>query len=303
MEKLEENEKNGFIKKIFHKKLSYLNSELTNRKNEKNINFTNLNTKKPYITIIKKNKIEENSKNNSAEYVKIQNANEIWHLLNGKEHGTKSEVNWSINLRDYEINKKKITFQKINPPSFYEIDEKKYKKKNLTKSNSAKEVFVFNKFKHLLSTSTSGETLDNNTFIFQRTLRKFKLKKEHIFNHKNKWNNITSNSFLNSSNYLPVNDKLNEKYILRPYKIIRKNTSFGDLEIKQRKYVKDDKFALNWFGEHLSKLPYKDIYKCKNFYEFENILTGKNQSRIQLFFELGLRNQFEKKNKKNVIKN
>ena len=121
---------------------------------------------------MRNNSIKENSKNNSEEYVKIQNANEIWHLLNGKEHGTRSEVNWSINLRDYEINRKKIKFQKLNPPSFYEIDEKKYKKKNLIKSNSTNDIFVFNSIKHLLSTYTSGETLDNNTFIFERTLRK-----------------------------------------------------------------------------------------------------------------------------------
>ena len=302
MENSKVNEKNGLLKKIFHKKLTYLNSELTNRKSEKNINFTNLNTKNQNIHIMRKNSIKENSKNNSEEYVKIQNANEIWHLLNGKEHGTRSEVNWSINLRDYEINRKKIKFQKLNPPSFYEIDEKKYKKKNLTKSNSTKETFVFNKFKHLLSTYSSGETLNNNTFIFERTLRKFKLKKEHFFIHKNKWNNITTNSFLNSSSYLPINDKLNEKYVLRPYKIIRKNVSVGDIEIKQRQYVKDDKFALNWFGEHKSKLPYNDIHKSKNFCEFENVLTGKNQSRFQLFFELGLRNQFEKTDKKKIIK-
>ena len=298
MDNLKENEKNRYIKKIFSKKLHYLSSELSNRKTEKNL--TNL-TKESNFSIIKKRKIKENSKNNSEQIVKIQNANEIWHLLNGKSHGTKSEVNWSINLRDYEINKKKITFQKINPPSFYEIDEKKYKKKNLIKSNSTNDIFVFNSIKHLLSTYTSGETLDNNTFIFERTLRKFKLKKEHFVNHKNKWNNITSNSFLNSLNYLPVSDKLNEKYILRPYKVIRKNASVGDLEIIQKQYVKDEKFALNWFGEHKSKLPYNDIHKCKNFYEFENVLKGKNQNRTQLFFELGLRNQFEKKNKKNII--
>ena len=107
MENSKENEKNGLLKKIFHKKLTYLNSELTNRKSEKNINFTNLNTKNQNIHIMRNNSIKENSKNNSEEYVKIQNANEIWHLLNGKEHGTKSEVNWSINLRDYEINKKR----------------------------------------------------------------------------------------------------------------------------------------------------------------------------------------------------
>ena len=298
MDNLKENEKNRYIKKIFSKKLHYLSSELSNRKTEKNL--TNL-TKESNFSIIKKRKIKENSKNNSEQIVKIQNANEIWHLLNGKSHGTKSEVNWSINLRDYEINKKKLKFEKINPPSFYEIDEKKYKKKNLIKSNSTNDIFVFNSIKHLLSTYTSGETLDNNTFIFERTLRKFKLKKEHFVNHKNKWNNITSNSFLNSLNYLPVSDKLNEKYILRPYKVIRKNASVGDLEIIQKQYVKDEKFALNWFGEHKSKLPYNDIHKCKNFYEFENVLKGKNQNRTQLFFELGLRNQFEKKNKKNII--
>ena len=298
MDNLKENEKNRYIKKIFSKKLHYLSSELSNRKTEKNL--TNL-TKESNFSIIKKRKIKENSKNNSEQIVKIQNANEIWHLLNGKSHGTKSEENWSINLRDYEINKKKLKFEKINPPSFYEIDEKKYKKKNLIKSNSTNDIFVFNSIKHLLSTYTSGETLDNNTFIFERTLRKFKLKKEHFVNHKNKWNNITSNSFLNSLNYLPVSDKLNEKYILRPYKVIRKNASVGDLEIIQKQYVKDEKFALNWFGEHKSKLPYNDIHKCKNFYEFENVLKGKNQNRTQLFFELGLRNQFEKKNKKNII--
>ena len=52
----------------------------------------------------------------------------------------------------------------------------------------------------------------------------------------------------------------------------------------------------------MSKLPYKDIHKCKNFCEFENVLTGKDQSRLQLFFELGLRNQFEKTDKKKIIK-
>ena len=57
-------------------------------------------------------------------------------FIKRKKNQIKSQVNWSINLRDYEINKKKLLKnQNLNPPSFYEEDEEKYKKKNLKKTN------------------------------------------------------------------------------------------------------------------------------------------------------------------------
>ena len=287
----------NLMKKIFNKKITSLKSITSNKKNINNSN--DILQKQKGINKTLKQNINENSKDNTYSIIKVKNANEYWHLLNGKKNQIKSQVNWSINLRDYEINKKiLLKNQNLNPPSFYEEDEEKYKKKNLKKTNSFRETLCYNNYKHLLSTKISGETLSKDTLEFETTLRDFKLKKDVSINHKEKWNNITSCSFFNATSYLPQNDKLNEKYIIRPYKILRKSVSCGNVEIKQKNYIKDEIMANNWFGAHKSDPPYKDIYQNKNYYELENVLNGKDKNRLQCLFLLGLRNQFEKNNRK-----
>lgn len=297
VKKVQKEMKINLMKKIFHQKISFLNSITSNKSN---LNNSSIQVQKDGKKKLIQN-LNENSKDNSYSFTKVKNSNEYWHLLNGKKKQLESQVYWSINLRDYESNKKiLLKTQNLNPPSFYEEDEEKYKKKNLKRTNSSKEVFCYNKYKHLLSTKISGETLCKNTFEFETTLRDFKLKKDNFLNHKKKWNNITSSSFFNSTSYLPQNNNLNEKYVMRPYKIIRKNASCGNLEIQQKKYVKNENFAINWFGAHNSDLPYNDFFQNKNYYELENVLNGKNKNRFQCLFQLNLRNQFDKKSKKKI---
>ena len=44
--------------------------------------------------------------------------------------------------------------------------------------------------------------------------------------------------------------------------------------------------------------PNKILFRFKNYYELENVLNGKDKNRLQCLFLLGLRNQFEKNNRK-----
>ena len=290
MKNVEENTKFKIIKKIYAKKLSRQNSMSSTKSTKKNISSQNNENKEPMY----KNLFSLKKKIQQKEKRKIKNSAEYMHLLATKDQ---SQIDWSINLREYNNNIQKKS-RNLKPPSFYDEDEQKFKKKNLTKSKSLI-LLNYNEYRHLLSNKPNRETISMDTLNFETSLRKFQLKHDNSVKHLNKWNNRISKSIFNSTNYLPISDKLNENYIMRPYKILRKNVSFGDYQISQKNYVKNDKFAYNWFGTHLSEPPYNNIFKGRNYFEIENILNGKEKNRFQCLFQFSLRNQYEKKiNKK-----
>lgn len=252
-------------------------------------------------SIINSFKNQELKRNNSFHFIS-RNANEYWHLLNGKYHAFEPEINWSSHLREYPkmkpFQKSKILFKThyIHPPKFYYEDEKKFKEK---KSNSPKltnKIFNYYSYKHLFSKKLNGGTVSQNIIDFVTNLRKFKSKKDNIIKHDKIWNNTTRDNILLSTNYLPISERLNENLIIRPYNILRKEASCGDLIIKQRTFIKDKKFAFNWFGLHNSEPSYINFYRNKSFAELEKCLRGKKKSRLQCFFQLNLRNQIKKKN-------
>ena len=82
----------NLMKKIFNKKITSLKSITSNKKNINN--SSDIFQRQKGINKKLKENINENSKDNTYSIIKVKNANEYWHLLNGKKNQIKSQVNW-----------------------------------------------------------------------------------------------------------------------------------------------------------------------------------------------------------------
>lgn len=227
-----------------------------------------------------------------------KNFNVYRHLTNHTLNLKPTEIKWSIELRGYPKVKHFSKEEQLNkiknqiPPRFYEEDLEKYiKKKGMKHSNSAKTLASttssnWRLLRHLTK-SSNGQTVTANQFNFATTLREFRPKKGVFINAK-EWVNHTGELKRPSTCYLKAEQK-NEKYIMRPYSVIKDRVEIGKDTILRKKYVKNKTEAYDWFGEHYASPPFNDVYQEKNFQEIKNYLCEGRRTVSECIFQLGLR--------------
>lgn len=225
-----------------------------------------------------------------------KNFNEYRHLTNPLMKLKPTEIKWSIELRGYPKPKPKVVNSReeekaktIIPPRFYEEDLEKYKKKKgLVRSASAKNNTCSNwRLLRHLTKSANGETVSSNQLMFETTLRSF-LPHKGVFVNPKEWVNHTGELKRPATCYVKPNSKM-EKYIMRPYTVVKDKVSIGKDIINRQKYIRATKEAWNWFGEHYSSPDYNDVFEERNFQEIKNYLCEGRRTVSDCFFQLGLR--------------
>ena len=260
--------------------------------------------------------------------------NNIAHLFKNN-HYSNVDILWTLNLRNtdlsYDLNNEKYLKNKelmnhVKEPSFYQEDLEKYVNRKIKKSKSAYTYEVnlpaLNKYSYLFKnklTETHGTILNNTNLLnFELTLRTSNnnTRYENINkNNKNdekkgirkiKWNdNIYKDKkkdlYTVDYNKSTTSDKLQnswleEKYVNRPYKIIYKKIRYNDnKDLMTKVYVRDKEKAYNKLGDTFSYKPYNDKYSEKNYNNIENLLNGNNKSQQNVWFQLSLREDLNKK--------
>ena len=302
-EKVKENKKNDFIdnpSKQSNKDVNSLSriSSIPSQVNQTNSkNFFSKRNRSASMSSIKKGKLNNQYDIHDNPFYP-KNFNVYRHLTNHTLKLKPTEIKWSIELRGYPkmkyISKEEQLAKLKNqiPPRFYEEDLEKYiKKKGMKHSNSAKTLTSttssnWRLLRHLTK-SSNGQTVTANQFNFATTLREFKPTKGVFINSK-EWVNHTGELKRPSTCYLKGEQK-NEKFIMRPYSVIKDRVEIGKDTIIRRKYMKNKTEAYDWFGEHYSSPPFNDVYQEKNFQAIKNYLCEGRRTVSECMFQLGLR--------------
>ncbi len=288
-------------------------------------------TEKPKFKQIKlvKSRIKPGYRVTSA--LTNQNINNIVHLFKNKNY-SKVDISWTLNLRNSDLsldynNKKYMRnrelMNNVKEPSFYQEDLEKYVKKKIKKSKSTYEVNLptLNKYSYLYKnklTETHGTILNNSSLLnFELTLRTSNNNKkiENLNRNYNKnddkkeikkikWNNYiyrdkkkdiyTVNYNRKTASEKLQNSWLEEKLVMRPYKVIFKKVKYDNSNLITKYYIKDKEKAYNKLGENYSYKPYNDKYSEKNYNNIENLLNGNNKSQQNIWFQLSLRKDLKK---------
>lgn len=238
-----------------------------------------------------------------------------------------SDFSFDLNNEKYKKNRELMNH--VREPSFYQEDLEKYVKKRMKKSRSTNEVNLpsLNNYSYLIKnklTETHGTILNNKDLLnFELTLRTSnfngnkKNEKENINNKNNndkkeikkiKWNNIiirdkkrdlytdNYNKNMNLTNDKLQSNWLEDKLVMRPYKVVFQKVRYDDNNnIIKKNYIKDKDKAYNKLGDIYSYKPYNDKYNEKNYNNIENLLNGNNKSQQNVWFQLSLRHDLNKK--------
>ena len=293
-----------------------------------------ISTEKPKFKKIKLVKSIRNQKHRPTSALANQNINNISHLFKNN-HYSNVDILWTLNLRNtdltYDLNNEKYLKNRelmnhMKEPSFYQEDLEKYVNRKIKKSKSTYTYEVnlptLNKYSYLFKnklTETHGTILNNTNLLnFELTLRTSNdnTKNENINkNNKNdekkeirkiKWNNniykdkkkdlYTVDYNKSSTSDKLQNSWLEEKYVNRPYKIIYKKIRYNDnKDLMTKVYIRDKEKAYNKLGDTFSYKPYNDKYTEKNINNIENLLNGNNKSQQNVWFQLSLREDLNKK--------
>lgn len=293
-----------------------------------------ISTEKPKFKKIKLVKSINKQKHRPTSALVNQNINNISHLFKNN-HYSNVDILWTLNLRNtdltYDLNNEKYLKNRelmnhVKEPSFYQEDLEKYMNRKIKKSKSTYTYEVnlptLNKYSYLFKnklTETHGTILNNTNLLnFELTLRTSNdnTKTENINkNNKNdekkeirkiKWNNniykdkkkdlYTVDYNKSSTSDKLQNSWLEEKYVNRPYKIIYKKIRYNDnKDLITKVYIRDKEKAYNKLGDTFSYKPYNDKYTEKNYNNIENLLNGNNKSQQNVWFQLSLREDLNKK--------
>ena len=261
------------------------------------------------------------------------NINSYQHLIRGTDFGIYDNLNWALRLRDYNhkgMNDTKVIDYKdyyyreniktseikheekiqltenFNPPSYYDIDLEKYKKRM---KSSGKPLLMqmnpnFNKIRHLLFGNNNGK-VNYSQFSFESTLRNIKSGKN---NENKKWQilpTVKNNNKKYIAKYLaPVtpqgiqNLKNIEKYIHKNYDYNLKDIMVGEDRVKKKIIYNNRNFTISGIGETLGDQKYNNYFGDKNIFANKKILSTATNEQCK--FELGLRiygNYEDKKSK------
>ena len=241
------------------------------------------------------------------------------------------QSDFSSDLNNEKYKKNRELMNQVKEPSFYQEDLEKYVKKRMKKSKSSNEVNLpsLHNYSYLFKnklTETHGTILNNKDLLkFELNLRTSnynnnsnkKNEKENInnkkINAKNeikkiKWDNnihrdikkdlytVNYNKNMNLTNDKLKKNWLEEKLVMRPYKVVFKKVRYDDnSDIIKKNYIKDKDIAYNKLGDIYSYKPYNDKYNEKNYNNIENLLNGNNKSQQNIWFQLSLRQDLNKK--------
>ena len=229
-----------------------------------------------------------------------KNINEYKHLMNNFQL-SQADLDWTLDLRTYMDSKThRMNQTNFNPPSFYETDLNKYKRRSrmgvsdpfLVKENTFQ-------LSHLVKHRIDCSQLD-----FESTLRSFKMPTGvKTVKHLATWKSIAYTPKTDRSEYFlpPViqcdkeNLKRMDKYVLRKYIPTYVQSYCGTQQIKRKKMILDNNSTLDYFGDHLSMNKYSQHYDVNNIQSIRHILSDHSNSMSQ--FEIGLREGYEQTTK------
>ena len=160
------------------------------------------------------------------------------------------------------------------------------------------------KYKHFFKVNN-----DNHGTLINKPLLNYNISlRQNNIKILSKWNsniNIKKPKYFNSVINLPkadINGKINDKYIMRPYKVEFFKEEYNGNKILKKVYSRDKKKAYNIFGDHLSLSPYNDKYIEKNYGKINELLNTFDKNQAKTWFQIKLRNLIDKseidKNKK-----
>ena len=246
------------------------------------------------------------------------NINSYQHLIRGTDFGIYDNLNWTLRLRDYshkgmdntkvidykdyyyrenrktnEVKQEKIKLtENFNPPSYYDEDLSKYKKRKQIKKSLISQLNPdFNKIRHLLFGNNNGK-VNYSQFNFETTLRDIK---PNISNENKKWAvlPVIKNDKYMTKFLAPVtphgiqNLKNIEKYIHKNYEYNFKDDFVGDDKIKKKIIFNNRNYTVSGIGETLGDEKYNNHFGDNNMFANKKILSI--ESNPQCKFELGLR--------------
>ena len=294
-----------------------------------------ISTEKPNFKKIKLVKSIANPRHRAISSLANQNINNIAHLFKKSNYSNvdilwtlnlrNSDSSYGLNNGKFLKNRELISH--IKEPSFYQEDLEKFINKKIKKSKSTYSYEVslptLNKYSYLYKnklTETHGTILNNTNLLnFELTLRTSNNNKTRSINinkkNKNdeqketkkiKWDNSICKDkkkdlYTVDYNKKETSDKLqnswlNEKLVNRPYKIIYKKIRYNDnKDLITKVYVRDKEKAYNKLGDTFSYKPYNDKYSEKNYNNIENLLNGNSKSQQNIWFQLSLREDLNKK--------
>ena len=246
-----------------------------------------------------------------------KNINEYKHLLaNSQLVG--GDLDWILDLRSPPSKYKfKTGNTQPNPPSFYDDDLKKVKRRFKSIHIDKSEPFLRtdNTFKlnHLVKNNVNP--IDLSILNYESSLRVNKFPKGYkSAKHSKKWEDIAyAPTEKDEDKFLPpLLEKSKEnlakinKYVLRDYVPVYDKVEVEGQQIKRKKFIKNKNATLDYLGDHLSMRPYEEKYKTKNINCYTHILNSHTNSLSR--FETGLRYLendgivIPKKKKKKVVK-
>ena len=255
-------------------------------------------------------------KRNSISVLEKQKLNDLTHLFRNS-HNSDIDVKWTISLRNIEndsnskkYEKRMLKFKKIKPPSFFNKEGQNYIKKKKERESLYDEVILpeliknTGLFKKRLS-DTHGTILNNRNLLnFELNLRKknnnnknnFKGNKFNSIRNDNspKWDDsilhIKKDDLKLMNNSMDNNNRIKEKFIMRPYKVLFDKVKFDDKSFIYKKiYIKDKDKAYNILGDAYSYGPYNDSYKEKNYNNIITSMKPKERTQQNLKYNLNLR--------------
>ena len=283
------------IKAYLNKDMKQFNDKI-NSLTTKNINQKNKKILRPSTTFL------------------CKNINNYRYLFDNSTKETIYNTKWVLNLRTFEESKTRKQ-KLVGEPTFYQEDLEKYiskKKKKIQKSSSydIENFPELNKYKHFFKVNNNnhGTYINKPLINYNISLRQNNVK---ILNKWNSNTDIKKNKYFYSCINLPKNElngKINDKYIMRPYKIQFIKDEYNGDKILKRIYSRDKVKAYNVFGTHISSTPYNDKYIEKNYGKINELLNLDDKSQSKTWYQIKLRNildqngTVDKFNKKNIKK-
>ena len=246
------------------------------------------------------------------------NINSYQHLIRGTNFGIYDNLNWTLRLRDYshkgknnikvidykdyyyrenkninEITQEKIQLtENFNPPSYYDEDLNKYKKRMQAKKSLISQLNPnFHQIRHLLFGNNNGK-VNYSQLCFETTLRNIK---SNTNNDKRKWeilpvvkNNKYMTKFLAPVTQHGIQNLKNmEKFMHKNYEYSIKDAIVGNDKIKKKVIYNNRNFSISGIGETLGDEKYNNHFGDNNMFANKQILS--TESNPQCKFELGLR--------------
>ena len=254
------------------------------------------------------------------------NINSYQHLIRDKDFGIYDNLNWTLRLRDYShkgtnnikvidykdyyyrenknintVKAEKIALtENFNPPSYYDEDLNKYKKKMQEKKSLISQLNPnFHQIRHLLFGNNNGK-VNYSQFSFETTLRNIKSNNN---SENRKWeilpvvkNNKYTQFLAPVTQHGIQNLKNMEKFMHKKYEYSFKDAILDGEKIKKKIIHNNRNFTISGIGETLGDEKYNNHFGDNNMFANKEILS--KESNPQCKFELGLRLYSPYKDKK-----